>query len=315
MKTVIKLALAALAVVPTAACFAAPPKLMVLPDKTWCIEKGYITETQRNGKTVQREDYDRALVDKDFVNVKTAIAAIMADRNFPLVDAAAQAEADDEDEMLDEAFEGAESGAGVQTNSYDEIIKRAKPDITLKVGWNVNEAGMTYNADYRIDAVDTYSNKSVAPISGQTGVVRRNVPLSVAMKQTASNNMDDFCAKLMNYFDDIQTNGREIRLAVRIVDNGAGTTMNSEFDGKELKDIIYEWVSDNTVNHQFSERTSGRNMASFDQVRIPLMGANGRPQDAKRWVNGLTDALKGIGLKAENSSTGLGAGRIYIGEK
>ncbi|MDE5786828.1 MAG: hypothetical protein K2H98_09875, partial [Duncaniella sp.] len=42
---------------------AAPPKLMIVPDKTWCVEKGYVTETQRNGKTVVREDYDRALID------------------------------------------------------------------------------------------------------------------------------------------------------------------------------------------------------------------------------------------------------------
>ena len=24
---------------------AAPPKLMIVPDKTWCIEKGYVIET------------------------------------------------------------------------------------------------------------------------------------------------------------------------------------------------------------------------------------------------------------------------------
>ncbi|MDE5821920.1 MAG: hypothetical protein K2H63_05490 [Paramuribaculum sp.] len=294
---------------------AAPPKLMVLPDKTWCIEKGYVTETQRNGKTQVREDYDRALVDSDFKNVQLAIAQIMAERNFPLVDALTQQESDDEDEMFDEAFEGAESGAGVATNSYDELLKRAKPDITLKIGWNLNNAGSLYSCDYRIDAIDSYSNKQVAPIAGQTGEVRRTVPLSVALKQTAKNNMDNFCTTLQNYFDDLQTNGREIRLDIRIVDNGAGINMNSEFNGKELGTIIYDWVSENTVNHQFSERSSGRNMIRFDQVRIPLFSANGQPMDAKRWANGLTAMLKSLGIVSENASTGLGAGRIYIGEK
>lgn len=294
---------------------AAPPKLMVVPDKTWCVEKGYIIETERNGKKIQREDYDRAFVDSDFKNVQLAIAQIMAERNFPVVSGEAQAEADDEDEMFDEAFEGAETGSGVQTNAYDELLKRNKPDITLKVGWNVNNAGSIYSADYRIEAIDTYSNKSVAPIAGQTGEVRRTVPLSVALKQTAKGNMDDFCTKLQTYFDDIQTNGREIRCDIRIIDNGSGVTMNQEFGGQELSEIIYNWISDNTVNHQFNQRSGGRNMARYDQIRIPLKDANGRPMDASRWVKGLQDKLKSLGLVSENASTGLGAGRLYIGEK
>lgn len=294
---------------------AAPPKLMIVPDKTWCIEKGYVIESERNGKKVLREDYDRAFVDSDFNNVQLAIAQIMAERNFPIVNGQAQAETDDEDEMFDEAFEGAETGSGVQTNAYDELLKRNKPDITLKIGWNVNNAGSIYSADYRIEAIDTYSNKSVAPIAGQTGEVRRTVPLSVALKQTAKGNMDDFCTKLQTYFDDIQTNGREIRCDIRIIDNGSGVTMNQEFEGLELSEIIYNWISDNSVNHQFNQRSSGRNMARYDQIRIPLKDANGRPMDASRWVKGLQEKLKSLGIVCENASTGLGAGRLYIGEK
>lgn len=315
MKTLTKALLCAAAFCSFEAAVAAPPTLLVLPDKTWCIEKGYIIESERNGKVKQTEDYDKALVDKDFVNVQTAIASVMADRGFPLVSAAAQAEEDEFDDMLDEAFEGAESGSGVQTNAFDELIKRTKPDITLKIGWNVNEAGSLYSADYRIDAIDSYSNKQVAPIAGQTGEVRRTVPLGVAIKQTATANMDDFCQKLMNYFDDLQTNGREIRLDIRIIDNGAGTTMSQEFDGTELGTLIYNWVSDNTVNHQFTERSSGRNALRYHQVRIPLKGSDGKPLDAKRWAAGLQQMLKGLGLTAENASPSLGLGRIYIGEK
>lgn len=313
VKTALNVALATFAI---QSLMAAPPKLMILPDKTWCVEKGYVTETQRNGKTIVREDYDRALIDKEFHNVSLAIKEIMAQRGFPMVDALSQQESDDDDEMLDEAFEGAETGSSAATNAYDELLKRAKPDITLKIGWDGNVYGTLYNLNYRIEAVDSYSNKSVAPIAGQTGDVRRSVPLAVALKQTAKNNMDQFCATLGEYFDDLQTNGREISLNVRILDNGDNTTMNSEFGGKELGEIIYEWVSDNTVNHQFSQRSGRqRNMQRYDQVRIPMFDSNGRPMDAARWVNGLRDHLQSIGLKSENASSGLGAARIYIGEK
>lgn len=316
MKTFTKILISASCLISTIGAMAAPPKLMILPDKTWCMEKGYVTETQRNGKPVVREDYDKALIDKDFQNVSLAIKQIMAERGFPMVDALAQMEADDEDEMLDEAFEGAESGSAAATNAYDEILKRAKPDITLKLGWDGSAFGTTYNMNYRLEAVDSYSNKSVAPIAGSTGDMRRSVPLAAALKQTAKNNMDQFCVTLNDYFQDLQDNGREIRLDVRILDNGDGTTMNSEFGGKELGDIIYEWVSDNTVNHQFTQRAGRqRNMQRYDQVRIPMFDSAGKPQDAARWVNGLRQHLNSLGLKSENASSGIGAARIYIGEK
>lgn len=313
--SILKIFAASAFVLSSTVALAAPPKLMIVPDKTWCISKGYVIESERNGKKHVREDYDRALYDSDFQNVRLAIAQLMAERNFPLVDAASQQEADDDDEMLDEAFEGAQSGAGVETNAYDEILKRAKPDIILKLGWNVNTLGSIYNADYRLEAVDTYSNKSVVPIAGQTGDKRRSIPLSAALKSTASSQMDNFCRTLQEYFDDVQNNGREIRLDVRIVDNGGPVNMNTEFGGKELQEIIYDWVHDNTVNHQFSQRNTGRTMARYDQVRIPLRDASGRQMDASIWVKGLQQKLKSLGIVSENRSSALGLARLYIGEK
>ena len=56
-------------------------------------------------------------------------------------------------------------------------------------------------------------------------------------------------------------------------------------------------------------------MQRYDQVRIPMFDANGRPMDAARWADGLRKALQSYGLKSENASTALGAARIYIGEK
>lgn len=317
MKNILKYLAAAAVLTSSVIAVAAPPKLMLLPDKSWCISKGYITESTRNGKTVKDENFDEALYDNDFVNVKTAIHGIMQENNFPLVDAAAQNESDDEDEMFDEAFEGAETGSGVKTNAYDELLKRNKPDITLKVGWNVNPAGMNYSADYRIEAIDSYSNKAVASVAGQTGLVPRSVPLSAAIKKTASNNMDDFLTKLQAHFNDLQDNGREVMVDIRIVDNGAGLSFSKDFGDKELSEVIYEWMSDNTVNHQFSERSAGRTLLRYDQVRIPMFDPSGRPMQVSQFIKQLQRYLKAAPykIKAEDRSTGLGRGRLYLGEK
>ncbi len=297
------------------AAFAAAPRIMIVPDKTWCTEKGYIIEHNRNGKVIPREDYDKALIDKDFKNVQLAIAQVFAERGFPVVSGEAQQEDDEFDEMLDEAVEGAQTGSGVQTDAYDELIKQSKPDILLKIGWNVNTIGTLYSCDYRMDAIDSYSNKQIAPLAGQTGERRRTVPLSVALKATAKANMDDFTNTLMQYFATVENEGREIKVDIRIIGNGAGITMSSEFGGRELGDIIYTWLNDNTVNHQFNRRSTGRNMARYNEVKIPLRDTKNRPMDATVFVDNLKNYLKTLGIESGNKSFGLGNGRLYIGEK
>lgn len=314
MKNILKIALGALFLASTQAAVAAPPTMMLVPDKTWCIEKGYVNETMRNGKKIVREDYDRALVDKDFSNVSLAIKQVFAERGYPIIDSSSQQESDDEDEMFDEAFEGAQTGAGVQTNSFDEILKRNKPDIIIKLGWNENVAGSYCSCDLRIEAVDAYSNKSVAPLSGSTGQFRRPF-LGNELKQAAKNNMDGFLTTLQSYFDDVQQNGREMRLILRIVDNGSGLNMNSEFGGEELADIIYNWVNDNSQNHQFTRRSSGRDQANYTQIRVPMKDSTGKPQDAQTWAKGLQKKLQSLGIPTENRPQGLGTARLMLGEK
>lgn len=298
-----------------AVAYAAPPRIIIQPDKVWCKEKGYVTSTERNGKTVMREDMDKAFWDSDFVNVQTIINQIMAERGFPLVNADAEAEADEEDEALDEAFEGNESGSTAKMSNYDALIKDAKPDIIIKIGWNENAYGTLKSLDFRMEAIDSYSHKSVATIAGQSGEVRRSVPTSVVMKTAAANNMDGFCQSLLDYFTDLQENGREIRLDIRVLD-ASPVDLKQEYNGEELDDIIYKWVSDNTVNHQFTERSRSRNMLRFSQVRIPIYDSHNRPFTAAQFTRQLENYLKSkYNIVAEEASTGLGVGRLYIGEK
>lgn len=124
--------------------------------------------------------------------------------------------------------------------------------------------------------------------------------------------MPTFVGRLQEHFDDLQENGREITVACRIGDNGSGINFNSEFDGKELSTVISDWMNDNTVNHVYSTRNASRNRLSFEQVRIPFKDANGRVMQAKEFVDGLKRHLRSTcGLKSENTTKGLGAGRLY----
>lgn len=317
MQNILKTVAFSMALAAGVAAYATPPTIMVLPDKVWCNAQGYVETINANGKQRIVEDYGRAFLDSELKNVTTAINSLMQDRNFPLKDYAAQDESDDDDDMFDEAYSSAETGSEVQGNAIDQLLQKTRPDILLRIGWDVNNVGFKYNISYRLEAVDAYSNKAVASVTGESAPTARTTPVAACLKQAAADHIDEFAAKLMAYFEDVQTNGREIRVLLRIVDNGDGLTFNQEYGGKELSQIIYDWMSDNTVNHQFNERTSSRNRLAYDQVRIPLRDANGRPMQARQFVAQLQRFLASspYSIVSENSSPTLGVGRLMLGEK
>lgn len=295
---------------------AAPPQVMVLPDDQWCIENKFYTVQNKRGKETKIADYERAFKEsRELVNVVPAIGQLLGDMGLKLINFASQNDSDDEDDAVDEFYEGAESGAGVESNSLDAILNKFKPDITLRLGWNVNQNGFDYNCSYRLVATDAYSNKEIAAVTSETAVTKRSVPVQACIKNAVAEHMNDFAARLNEHKEDMGKNGREISINVGII-SGSGINMNTEFGGKELGTIIYDWISDNTVNHQFQESSSTRNRLRYKGVRIPMEDSSGRPIQAKQFVTNLQKYLQSnYGIRAENVSSGLGKGRLMIGEK
>lgn len=293
----------------------APPTIMVLPDKAWCNANGYVTRSERNGKTRISEKYDEAFLNSDLKNVVVQLNNLLKENGLPAKDFGASSEIDDDEETEEELFEGAESGSELAQDPYEMALNKLKPDIILKIGWDVNKVGFNYNVSYRLEALDSYSGKSIGSETGETPTVKTTVPLAACIKNAATEHMSSFASKLQEHFDDIQENGREITMTLRIIGNGDGTNFNTEFGGKELSTIIHEWMNDNTVNHAFSQRNATRNRLQFEQVRIPLKDSRGVVFQARQFATQLQNYLKNLGIKSENTTKGLGSGRLYIGEK
>lgn len=288
----------------------APPTVMFLPDKTWCNANNYVNRTERNGKTRITENYDEAFLNSDLKNVITQLNNLLTENGLRPKTYGESAENDDDEEAEEEMFEGAQSGAGLESNSYDDVLNKLKPDIIIKLGWDQNKIGFSYTCSYRLEAVDTYSGKSIAAVTAETPTVKTTIPLAAALKNAATEHMSNFASKLQEHFDDIQANGREITLTTRIIGNGDATNFNTEFGGKELSTIIDDWIRDNTQNHVYSQRNATRNRMQFEQMRIPLS------MNARQFVTKLQNYLKSTyGIIAENTTKGLGSGRLYIGEK
>ena len=294
----------------------APPTVMFLPDKTWCNENNYVTRSERNGKTRVTENYDEAFLNSDLKNVITNLNDLLKQNGLPAKDYGTASELDDEEEAEEELFEGAETGSTLDMDAYEAALQKLRPDIVIKLGWNVNTVGFNYNVSYRLEALDSYSGKSVAAVTAETATVKTTVPLAATIKNAATEHMSEFVGKLQSHFDDVQENGREITLRLRIIGNGSGVNFNTEYDGKELNEIVHEWVNDNTVNGAFSQRGATRTSLSFEQVRIPLKDSKGRVYEARQFVSQLQKHLKNTyGIVAENTTKGIGTGRLYIGEK
>lgn len=293
----------------------APPTVMVLPDKVWCNDNGCVNRSERNGKTHVTENYDNAFLNSDLKNVVVQLNNLLKESGLPPKDFGAQSESDDDEEAEEELFEGAQTGSELTQDSYEAALNKLKPDIILKIGWNEHRVGFDRTVSYRLEALDSYSNKSIAAVTAETASTKVTVPLAAVMKNAATEHMGNFVSKLQSHFDDLQENGREITLTVRIL-GSSDVNLNSEFGGKELNQIINEWVADNSVNHVYSERNVTRNRQQLEQIRIPIKDAGGRVNQARQFVAKLQRYLKdNYGIVAENATKGLGSGRLYIGEK
>ncbi len=290
----------------------APPTVMFLPDKTWCNANNYVDRVEKNGKTRITEKYDEAFLNSDLKNVVVQLNGLMKDNGLPVKDYGATSEIDDEEEMEEEAYnDDSQSGGDLAETTYEALLNKLRPDIIIKIGWDVNKVGFNYTMSYRLEALDSYSGKSIAQVTAETPVTKVTIPVAAALKSAATEHMSAFVGRLQDHFDDLQTNGREITVTCRIGDNGSGVNFNSEIGGEELGTIISDWMNDNTVNHVFSTRNSTRNRIKFEQVRIPFKDANGRNMQAKEFVDQLKRHLRNKGLKSENTTKGLGAGRLY----
>ena len=310
-KIVLSTAVAAVSVLTLNA--GAPPTVMFMPDKTWCNANNYVERSERNGKTRITEKYDEAFLNSDLKNVVVQLNGLMKDNGLPVKDYGATSEIDDEEEMEEEAYnDDTQSGGTMDMTNYEALMNKLRPDIIIKIGWDVNKVGFNYTMSYRLEAIDSYSGKSIAQVTAETPTMKTTVPVAAALKNAATEHMGAFIGRLQEHFDDLQTNGREITVACRIGNNGCGINFNSEYDGKELSTIISDWMNDNTVNHVYSTRNSSRNRISFEQVRIPFKDSAGRVMQAKEFVDQLKRYLRSnYNLKSENTTKGLGAGRLY----
>lgn len=293
------------------------PTIMVFPAETWCVANGYAETIDNQGDEVIVPNYEKAIkTDMDLDNVITKIGELMAERGLPLKSLSSTIRTLRQNSAEDEMTTSRSSGASISETPLDKLLKRAKADIMVEVGWKVNAIGPKQSITYTLKGIDTYSNKQVAAAGG-TGPASFSVDLPILLEEAVLEQMDNFVAQLQSHFDDMAANGREIVVNVKIFDNGSDLSFDNEYGGQELVQVIDDWMSDNTVNHRYNMSDATDDYLSFEQVRIPLYRENGNAMDTRYFATQLKNFLSKspYNITAKILTKGLGRADIILGEK
>jgi hypothetical protein len=291
------------------------PTIMVIPSDVWCSNNKYMNTFDNQGTATKIPDYKKAFQENaDLLQVIAKINTLMADRGFPLKDMASAIKTL-ESESAENALLTSKSGAGIAETPLERIKKVAKADIIMELTWTVNATGPKKSITYTLKGLDAYTDKQVAGATG-TGAPSFSAELPVLLEEAVLAHIDNFNAQLQTHFDDLFANGREIIVRIKKFDSWPDD-LEKEYNGKELREIISDWMHDNTVQHRFSETDSGETSMLFEQVRIPLFDANGKAMDAKSFLKGLQTMLKTPPYSIINKLTtkGLGQATVVLGEK
>lgn len=289
---------------------------MVVPSDVWCVQNNYTNTYDNQGISQIVPDYTKALqTDANLLLAIAKINTMMADRGFPLKDLQAVTKSIAQQNAEDNMSQSKTSGASLAESPVDRLRRVAKADIIMQLTYIINQMGPKYSLTYNLQGLDSYTNKQIAGAQG-TGKHTFSAELPILLEEAVLSNMDEFCTQLMTYFEDINENGREVAVDVRVFDNGSGLDLESEFNDTELSEIIDDWMSDNTVNHVFNKSDASENFIQYEQVRIPLYKENGNQMDTESFVRGLRTYLrKQYQIESKVMARGLGRCILVIGEK
>ena len=293
------------------------PTIMVIPAEVWCSENGYMESFNNQGKFTKVPNYEAAVQENmDLVNAITKIGELMAERGFPLKDLATTIRNINQSTAEDEMTTSRTSGATLAESPLDKLLNRAKADILVELTWKINTIGPKNSVTYTLRGLDAYTGKQVAASQG-TGAQSFSAEIPVLIEEAALEHIDNFCSQLQAHFDDLVENGREVVVNIRLFDNGSGMTLEDEYGGEMLMDIIDDWMAQNTVSHRYSLTDATENVMRFEQVRIPLYNENGTAMDTRRFVRNLSRYLAKAPFSIDSKilTKGLGRADLVLGEK
>jgi hypothetical protein len=292
------------------------PTLMILPSDNWCESRYFMTEFDNQGTKQKVPNYKQAFQeDTEIGQVISKIGGLMIDRGFPLKDVEQELKAIEARTAESNMTSSTSSGSSISESPLDKLKNRAKADILIQIWWKVNKTEQGKSVSFILEAFDAYTSKRIASSTGN-GTPNTTDIIPVLLQNAILANIDPFAAQLQSHFDDMFNNGREILLTVKKWESW-DKNLETEINGDEIKNHIYDWVEKNAVKGRFNESSSTENRIDYEQVRIPLFDERNRALDARQFAINLQKYLKAApyNFEVKLMTRGLGEAILVLGEK
>ena len=250
------------------------PKIMVIP---------YVTEGVDIRKTIEGDPNIRLVLSK--------IREAFDRRSYTTIDFESRLKAQSTNNAL---------AQNAQRDLKSMIIQGSGADIYVEVEYILNESASGNSVKIIMKACDVSTGAALAnkdAFSGQfyTNDVGR---LAGAAVEKVS---DEFLSVIQSKFDDIVANGRSIAVDFT-VDSASSITLQQEFNGTELADLITDWMATHSYQNNYHVQGSTEMELIFDDVRIPLRDSNGRNYNIQMFDRELRQYLRQLGLKVSHTT-------------
>ena len=180
------------------------------------------------------------------------------------------------------------------------VIQGSGADIYVEAEYQYTESGAGNSVKVLMKACDVSTGSSLANKDAFSGVFRSNDVgrLAGAAVEKVS---DDFLSVIQGKFSDIVANGRSIIIDFKI-DENSSITLNKEFNGEELADILTDWIADHSYKNNYHIQGTTELEMIFDDVKIPLVDANGRNYNINQFNRELRQYLRSLGIQIAHST-------------
>lgn len=197
-----------------------------------------------------------------------------------------------------------------QTDLKSQIIANSGADIFVEADININIQSDGNSVRVVLKACEASTAKVLASKIGDSGRFYTNDIGKLGAK-AVEKAMDGFLNTMQQSFNDIIINGRSIVVNISFSEMSDFDTSSEVGDsGDELRDLLEEWMEENSYkNYYHIQGTTAKKMI-FDDVRIPLKDpTTGNNYNINKFSRSLANFFKKYNMSVDRDMNG---GTLYI---
>lgn len=198
----------------------------------------------------------------------------------------------------------------IQTDLKSQIIQSSGADIFVEADISINRQSDGTSVRVVLKACESSTAKVLASKIGDSGKYY-TTDIGKLGAKAVEKAMDGFLATMQQSFNDIVINGRSIVVNITFGEmSDFDTSSEVGENGDELRDVLEEWMEQNSFkNYYHIQGTTAKKMI-FDDVRIPLKDpTTGNNYNINKFSKALANFLKGYGMSVERDLNGA---TLYI---